>query len=870
MLNRSLLLLRRVGLVVLIAITPAIGSAANLIVNNGFENNPPQATVGNNIKWSIAPWVLGSGAETNVVTVNGGAGYGNSGPNLDAEGHPVGTFQHYLDIGGGDNTVSQTFTVPTCGVSDVTPRTVDFSGYFSVRDTTTTIGSGYIRILDETDLVNGQPKVLKRVNITNLRSTDDAGNSVPPMNQTWKRIGDSVEVIPGHRITYESYITNNLNFDNAYMAFHDFACPTTTVAMAKQWNGGRSGHRATLVATRDGGATTVDSLVATADGSTGQVIQDNTPFTVFAGDMVRISETLSNTSGTIYSQALSCTGDTNVSNVSAGVFDVEVGSVSVNTAPIVCTMVNTNVTQSTLKLNKQWYGAQEGDTATLTATAIQPSGTAAISFTSTATSLANGTAGQQQSGLATVVPNGASFSVSEAISNSATTAATYDSQLTCTNAIVSGQTVTLNSAAGTQAECTISNSVAGLSIQKQASAPADSNGSGVVGDVGDQITYTFTVRNTGRADLTDVGINDSMLLGANSAIVWTSGSAPNTLAVNGVATATAVYTITGSDVENPSGTVVNTATATAKTASSGQAVTSLEDTTSTPVVASHPALTISKSASTADTNNSGLLGDVGDIITYQFIITNTGDTRLTGVQIQDPLPGLSTPTISNWPGQPGILEVNESVAASATYIIRAADVEATKVDNQASASANPLAGVSPTAQSQLVSVPTVVPKPKLAITKVALVADTNVNSVQGDAGDVITYTITVRNEGDTQLTGVSIVDPMSGLSALNIQWPNPALPGTLVKGAAAVATATYTVQAADVGAGEVVNTATASSDAVAGVVIDSVSATANTPTNRANTVPVPFLNAWGIAMLSVLLGLYSILRLRKPAIRSAY
>ncbi|GAB2827494.1 hypothetical protein GCM10027276_33040 [Comamonas piscis] len=861
--NRSLRLVCWACLVASAVAVPALSSAANLIVNNGFENNPPAQTIGNHIPWSITPWTLGPGALANVVAVNGGTGYGNGGPNLDAEGHPVGTFQHYLDINGGDNTVSQSFTVPTCGASDASPRTVDFSGYFSIRDSTAATGSGYIRILDQTALVNGAPTVLKQVSITNLRSTDDAGNIVAPINQTWKNFGDSVEVIPGHRITYEAYISDFLNFDNAYMAFRDFDCHSTTLAMAKQWNGGVSGHRATLQATRDNGTTPVDSLVATADGSAGQVIQDSSAFTVFAGDKIRISEMLSNTGTTIYSQSMSCTGDTNVSNLSSGVFDVEVGSVNVNTAPIVCTMVNTNITQSTLKLNKQWFGAQEGDIATLNATALQPSGTAPITFTSTATSLANAAAGQLQSGLATVVPNGASFTVSEVLSNSATTAGTYDSKLTCTNAVLAGQIVTLNPGAGTQAECTITNVVAGLSIEKQASTPADTNGSGVAGDVGDQITYTFTVQNTGRAELADVQINDGMLLASNAPIVWTSGSAPTSLAVNEIATATAVYTITESDVENPSGFVVNTATASARTISSNQAVSSLEGTTSTPVVASHPSLSIFKSASTADTNNSGLIGDIGDTITYQFIITNTGDTRLTGIQIQDPLPGLSTPDFSSWPGQSGTLEVNEFVTASATYTIQSADVVATKIDNQATATANQLAGVSPTAQSQLVSTPTFAPQPKLSITKVASVADTNISSVTGDAGDVITYTITVINEGDAQLTGVSIIDSMVGLSALNIQWPNQALPGTLVKGAAAVATATYTVQAGDVSKGEVVNTATVRSSAVAGVKIDDISATATTLTNRPKSIPVPTLNDWGIALMTLLLGVFGFFWMRR-------
>jgi len=38
----------------------AAASAQNVLVNGDFEANPPQS-FGNNIGWSISPWVLGTG-----------------------------------------------------------------------------------------------------------------------------------------------------------------------------------------------------------------------------------------------------------------------------------------------------------------------------------------------------------------------------------------------------------------------------------------------------------------------------------------------------------------------------------------------------------------------------------------------------------------------------------------------------------------------------------------------------------------------------------------------------------------------------------------------------------------------------------------
>src|SRR5690606_30188072 len=65
----------------------------------------------------------------------------------------------------------------------------------------------------------------------------------------------------------------------------------------------------------------------------------------------------------------------------------------------------------------------------------------------------------------------------------------------------------------------------------------------------------------------------------------------------------------------------------------------------------------------------------GDTISYQFVVTNTGDVVLTGVAVVDPLPGLS-PIAYAWPGAEGVLEVGQSVIATATYTVTAADVNA--------------------------------------------------------------------------------------------------------------------------------------------------------------------------------------------------
>ena len=74
----------------------------------------------------------------------------------------------------------------------------------------------------------------------------------------------------------------------------------------------------------------------------------------------------------------------------------------------------------------------------------------------------------------------------------------------------------------------------------------------------------------------------------------------------------------------------------------------------------------------------------------------------------------------------------------------------------------------------------------------------NVSSVD-EAGDVITYTLTVTNSGNAVLSNITVVDPLTGLSQ-NI--------GTLNPGSSQALTTSYTVTQADVDGGQITNVAT--------------------------------------------------------------
>src|SRR5690606_19014418 len=89
-------------------------------------------------------------------------------------------------------------------------------------------------------------------------------------------------------------------------------------------------------------------------------------------------------------------------------------------------------------------------------------------------------------------------------------------------------------------------------------------------------------------------------------------------------------------------------------------------------VAQEPGLEITKTVTSAGPYTEG------DTIAYEFVVENTGDVTLTNVSVTDELAGLSAITYV-WPGAPGVLLVGESVTATATYTVTAADVNAGNV-----------------------------------------------------------------------------------------------------------------------------------------------------------------------------------------------
>ncbi|HEU5037584.1 MAG TPA: hypothetical protein VFT70_11300 [Nocardioides sp.] len=317
-----------------------------------------------------------------------------------------------------------------------------------------------------------------------------------------------------------------------------------------------------------------------------------------------------------------------------------------------------------------------------------------------------------------------------------------------------------------------------LELDKTASEVTDTDGDGP--DAGDTITYSFTVTNTGNVTLHPVTLSDPKL----GAITCPSAA----LSPGAHASCTdKPYALTQADVD--AGRVDNTATATG-TPPSGSTVTDA-DSTSTPV-APQPSINLVKAASAVhDVNGNGI--DDGDTVVYGFAVTNTGNITLTSITVADPKVGpVSCPSAPLAPGASVDCDPR-------TYTLTQADVDHGSVDNTAVVTGTtPSGDIVTDDDSRTVDLPAT---GSIQLSKTAGEID-DVDGNGSDAGDTITYSFTVTNTGNVRLDPVTVSDPKAG----PVTCPTGGLDPDESFDCAPVV---YTITAADVTAGAVDNTATA-------------------------------------------------------------
>jgi uncharacterized repeat protein (TIGR01451 family) len=214
-------------------------------------------------------------------------------------------------------------------------------------------------------------------------------------------------------------------------------------------------------------------------------------------------------------------------------------------------------------------------------------------------------------------------------------------------------------------------------------------------------------------------------------------------------------------------------------------------------------ISLDKEGTFFDANNNGVM-NVGELITYTFKVTNTGNTMVKDIKITDPLPGLVIA------GGPIILNVGQtdSTSFTAKYPVTQADIDAGSVKNQATATGKDPNGKDVTAISNDPKTnegkdPTIVPLPtigKIELLKVAQSVDGNGNGYS-DIGDYINYYFAVKNVGSVTLTNVTVTDNKAAVvgGPIAILAPGEVDSKTF--------TAKYMITQADLVAGKVENSA---------------------------------------------------------------
>ena len=304
--------------------------------------------------------------------------------------------------------------------------------------------------------------------------------------------------------------------------------------------------------------------------------------------------------------------------------------------------------------------------------------------------------------------------------------------------------------------------------------------------VGDVLTYTITVENTGNTTLNNVLVTDTINGSGEFSLSTTdtdtgvtiedTTATIETLAVDTTVTITATYTVAADDAGQ---TITNMAVATASDGTTDQPDNPPS------VTVENPDWTVTKTVDNATPN-------VGDTITYTITVSNTGNTTLNGLTVTDTMDDGRTVTWGTLPE--GVTRIDGTNNLSISELASKTDVEITAtytvVATDAGATFQNTVTVSDGTTSETPDEPpeVTVNNPNVSINKtVSGMSGADNRAVEGDA---LTYTISVKNSGNTKLD-VAVSDDMWTAGKVN----SAELDGTTID----VSSGSYTISGLDVG-----------------------------------------------------------------------
>ncbi|MDR0783311.1 MAG: DUF11 domain-containing protein, partial [Propionibacteriaceae bacterium] len=347
--------------------------------------------------------------------------------------------------------------------------------------------------------------------------------------------------------------------------------------------------------------------------------------------------------------------------------------------------------------------------------------------------------------------------------------------------------------------------------------------------LGQVVTYTFAVKNNANVTLHDLIIMEDTFSGSGTISAITCLA--TTLAPGASTTCSATYTVSQADVDSLQ--VINRATARAyRSHSAGYfTVYSNQDLVQIPGTGEADMAFLKYGVLDVATAHTPIIA--GDRIFYTFTVTNTGPLTLTNITITDNR--VATITCDSAVLQAQLLP-GEEVICRATYIITQTDLDQMEaVVNTASVVATALGSgdtVGPLTDSASVNLTRAA---LMTVTKYGALAPVTPSGRAPRVGDDVAYTVIVLNTGNLTLTGLAVNDPLVGLTCSTTTLA----PATTTNPAQeAVCTGTYKLTQADIDAGEVKNTATATAIRPSGLTLGPLSdtVTINLPQVRTMTM----------------------------------
>ncbi len=291
---------------------------------------------------------------------------------------------------------------------------------------------------------------------------------------------------------------------------------------------------------------------------------------------------------------------------------------------------------------------------------------------------------------------------------------------------------------------------------------------------GNQLTYTLSISNNGPSDATNVEVVDTLPAGVTfvsatggTATAPSGGSTDVTVAVGNLASgASQDVTITVTVDDAAAASITNSAIIRSTESTGGFDTDTSNNTATEPTaIESNIDLSITKSDSADPVN-------AGESFTYTLTVTNAGPSAATGVTVTDALPdGIQITSAT-------------STAGTVTTPASAQDTTAANPDDLTVAIGNLASGASET----VTIVATVLPDVRTALSNTASVttSDTGMNETDASnntateptavnasvdlaitktdstdpviAGNALTYTLTVTNNGPSTATGVTVSD----------------------------------------------------------------------------------------------------------------